>query len=48
VVVGGLVTATTLTLLVLPVLYLLVERRARGRVKTTEPGLMPILDETAE
>lgn len=48
VVVGGLVTATSLTLLILPVLYYLVERRTRTAMSSVDPGLVSDLDENAE
>ena len=34
VVIGGLVTATAMTLLVLPAIYAMLARRAEGRVRT--------------
>lgn len=43
VVIGGLITATALTLLVLPVMYVLYHGRKRGRVKKATPMVSALL-----
>jgi heavy metal efflux system protein len=43
VVIGGLITATLLTLLVLPVLFLLVERLGKNKKTLKHPGLVVVL-----